>query len=168
MRDAPSIPSLPLTPSQKRFRLFALLFVLCFYSYAYLMTPERMKSSWSPPEIMSLIGLPCLLCGGTRATHFLLHGDIQRALYFNWIALPALACAVGFVVVMSLELAQRRRLVPTIVPSRTQVTALAVVALSLWAHHIYDALSSPKPELLNRDGLYFLLAANNSNTEATQ
>ena len=52
-----------------------------------------------PCPLRSLTGLDCPLCGATRATHALVHGDLLGALDFNalYVALlPLVALAVGW------------------------------------------------------------------------
>lgn len=112
---------------------------------------------WPLPDFHNTIGLPCLLCGGTRAMHFILHGEFQQALYYNWLAFPALLVAAILALVMCLEVARQRVLLPIIRFNTSRVVVLVLVLASLWAQHVYDALSSPKPELLNQRGLFFRL-----------
>lgn len=52
-----------------------------------------------PCPLRSLTGLDCPLCGATRATHALLHGDVVRALDFNALYVGALpvVLALGLV-----------------------------------------------------------------------
>jgi hypothetical protein len=58
-----------------------------------LVDPSR--HALTPPcPLRSLTGLDCPLCGATRATHALLHGDVVRALDLNAlyvVALPVVA-----------------------------------------------------------------------------
>lgn len=89
--------------------------------------------------------------------HFILHGEFQQALYYNWLAFPALLVAAILALVMCLEVARQRVLLPIIRFNTSRVVVLVLVLASLWAQHVYDALSSPKPELLNQRGLFFRL-----------
>lgn len=164
----PRMPALPLSTSQKQSRVLGLLFIVGFLAYAFLLNPNWSVSAWALPDFRNVIGLPCLLCGGTRAMHFILHGDFQRALYYNWIAFPALASALVLVLVMSLEIARRRVLLPTVRLRTSQWILVGAVAVSLWAHHVYDALHSPKPELLNEQGIFFQLSSAYPHSEVTR
>jgi len=97
-------------------------------------------------------GLPCLFCGGTRAARAILHGDLHSALYLNALAFPALAAVAAAFVVLILEAAAGRPLAPRIILFRKLnrfVPALIALALAWWVFHIYTALRTPKPELVN-------------------
>ncbi len=97
-------------------------------------------------------GLPCLFCGGTRAARAILHGDLHAALYFNALAFPALAIVAGTFVVLLVEAAAGRPLALREMLLRhlnRLVPALLLLALAWWIFHIYAALRTPKPELVN-------------------
>ncbi len=162
------VPALPLSSSQKQTRLFGILLILSFLTYAFFLNPDWRSPAWAFPDFLNVVGIPCLFCGGTRATHFILHGDFQRALYFNWIAFPALAVAVLLLIVMSLEVTRRRALLPAVRLGMSQWVVLSTAAAFLWGHHVYDALYSPKPELLNQQGLLFRLHSTTKPDEASQ
>lgn len=162
------VPALPLSSSQKQARLVGILLILGFLTYAFFLNPDWRSPSWAFPDLLNVVGIPCLFCGGTRATHFILHGEFQRALYFNWIAFPALAAAVSLVLVMSLEIGRCRALLPSVRLRKSQWMTLGVLAALMWGHHVYDALYSPKPELLNREGLFFRFSSINAPDEAAQ
>ena len=51
----------------------------------------------------SATGLPCPLCGGTRAAQAVLRGDFSRALYLNPAALPAVVAIAAIVLVLVWE-----------------------------------------------------------------
>lgn len=162
------VPALPLSPSQKQARLIGILLILGFLTYAFFLNPDWRSPSWAFPDLLNVVGIPCLFCGGTRATHFILHGEFQRALYFNWIAFPALAAAVSLVLVMSLEIGRCRALLPSVRLRKSQWMTLGVVAALMWGHHVYDALYSPKPELLNREGLFFRFSSSTTQGEISK
>jgi|GEM_PF-502879 len=97
-------------------------------------------------------GLPCVFCGGTRAARAILHGDLHAALYLNALAFPALAIVAGTFVVLLAEAAAGRPLAlrETLLRHLDRVVpALLFLALAWWVFHIYDALLTPKPELVN-------------------
>ena len=161
-------PALPLSAPQKQGRLIGILLILGFLTYAFFLNPDWRSPSWAFPDFLNVIGIPCLFCGGTRATHFILHGDFQRALYFNWIAFPAVVAAVSLVLIMSIEVGRRRVLLPTVRLHRSQWVVLGTMAAFLWGHHVYDALYSPKPELLNREGLFFRFSSSTTQGEISK
>ncbi|MDR1191042.1 MAG: DUF2752 domain-containing protein [Verrucomicrobiales bacterium] len=101
------------------------------------------------------LGLPCPLCGGTRAMNALFHGDLTQALYLNWLALPVAAAGIIIVTVSGIELLARRAIFPSLKFSRRAWLSLAAVFVLLWGWQIYQALHTPKPELLNPRGLFF-------------
>ena len=97
-------------------------------------------------------GLPCLFCGGTRAARAILHGNLREALYFNALAFPALALVAGAFVVLLVEAASGRPLAlrQTLFRHLNRfVPALIALALGWWVFHIYTALRTPKPELVD-------------------
>lgn len=63
-----------------------------------------------PCTFHQLTGLPCPLCGGTRATTALLHGDLSRAARLNAIAIPAVLLGITAIVLLLFEAATARRL----------------------------------------------------------
>ena len=105
--------------------------------------------------------MPCIFCGTTRALHFLLNGDFRSALYFNWLAFPIVAGALGLFVLSSAELLLRRRLLrplPKVRFTRRTVGAFAAGFMLLWSLQVYLAVSQHKTELLNPSGpLYSLV-----------
>jgi hypothetical protein len=131
-------------------------------AYAWVLNPQKGASvGWSFEAFNRFTGLPCPFCGGTRATHFLLHGDWGQSLYYNWLAIPSLAAGLGLVLIMTLELLKGRQYLFIPHFSRQRLFwGLAFIAI-IWAFHVYDALTTPKPELLNIEGLYFKLKPEN-------
>jgi hypothetical protein len=97
-------------------------------------------------------GLPCPLCGGTRATHALLHGDFARAAYLNMAAFPALALFVTVAVVLAAEALRGRMLIQWTAILRRWRPVWAVLALVFflyWVVHLIDAVRVVKPELVD-------------------
>jgi Protein of unknown function (DUF2752) len=100
----------------------------------------------------AISGLPCLFCGGTRAARAILHGNLHAALYFNALAFPALAIVAGAFVALLVEAAAGRPLALREILLRHLnrfVPALLLLALAWWIFHIYTALRTPKPELVD-------------------
>src|ERR1700754_4094096 len=93
-------------------------------------------------------GLPCPLCGGTRATHALLRGDLVRATYLNVAAFPALILFVAIAVVLSAEALLGRVIVRWgAILRRVQPfwPALVLLFLVYWVAHVIDAVRAGKP-----------------------
>ena len=105
-----------------------------------------------PCGFHAMSGLPCLFCGGTRAARAILHGDLNAAVSLNALAFPALALAVVSIIVLLIEAATARPLAPwEAVFQRLNRVApiLAIPALAWWMIHIYFAIRTPKPELVD-------------------
>jgi len=100
----------------------------------------------------AISGLPCLFCGGTRAARAILHGNPGVALYFNALAFPAIATVAAAFVVLLVEAAAGRPIAlrETLLRRLNRfVPALLFLALVWWIFHVYAALRTPKPELVN-------------------
>jgi hypothetical protein len=71
-------------------------------------------SAWVPfpTSCGAVTGLPCIFCGMTRALHYLLHGDVARAAYYNWLSIPLLLGAILLLICNALELAFGVNLLP--------------------------------------------------------
>jgi len=99
-----------------------------------------------------LTGLPCPLCGGTRAAKALLHGDWGLALYFNPLAIIA-ALALALALAMLIWEAARGRALADWARQGERAARLlpwgALLLLVWWPFHLGVALARPKPELLN-------------------
>ncbi len=98
-----------------------------------------------------ITGLPCPLCGGTRAAHALLQGDLGRALYLNPLAIPVVAVLVMAVLILAYEAITGTPLANWPVVSRklnTLVPLGLAVLVIWWLPHIYMAVRTPKLELL--------------------
>lgn len=114
-------------------------------------------SSWFPLRTScgAITGLPCLFCGTTRAMHHLLNGDISRAIYFNWLAIPVFVAAVILMLMIVAEAALGRRLLQRRLSFRLtprRLCAIVVVIVALWAVQITLAVRLHKHELLNPAG----------------
>lgn len=146
-------PRLPLRSDQKMIRLISILAILGFVFYAWLLNPASGGMSFS--GFKNIIGLPCPLCGGTRATHYLLEGNFQQVLYYNWLAIPSVIGAVILITIFSTELILNKKMFSLTKPTKKIYLISAFLLIAVWSYHVYDALSNNKTELLNFQGLYF-------------
>jgi hypothetical protein len=112
---------------------------------------------WLPfhPSCGAITGLPCILCGMTRALHLLLNGDFTLTIYFNWLAFPFLGAISFLLALFALEIAKRRviwRLSMILRMTRSRLTVFGLSLLLLWTLQTYLAVSQHKHELLNPHG----------------
>ncbi len=157
------VPRLPLSPNQRQIRFWGILAITGFIAYAWVLNPEKQPlGRWGLSAFPRMTGLPCPLCGGTRATHYLLQGNLDKALYYNWLALPSLALALALVAFMSFELYHGRVFLPKVHFSPRRLFLGVLLFMAIWIAQVYSALYSPKPELLNTEGLYFKLKPENT------
>lgn len=100
-----------------------------------------------------LTGLPCPLCGGTRAAYAALHGNFPLAMYLNPIAIGVVGLMVAIGLIAMAEAVLNRPLAnwPALWHrwSRTLPVILIVGLLIWWPFHIGSALTKPKTELIN-------------------
>lgn len=105
-----------------------------------------------PCGFRNLSGLPCAMCGGTRAASALLGGDWERALYWNAMALPLLAGVAWVAVVCAVELLRGMALVEWkalgMRLGRFFPVTLVVIG-GWWVAHVFMALETPKPALVD-------------------
>ncbi len=130
----------------------ALVLLLAALSPAFLRPERRLTLSVFPCAFHSISGLPCLFCGGTRAVCAILAGDPRAAVYLNVLAFPVLALVVGVICVFLIEAATGRLIGPweKIFHKLNRLAPLLLVpALAWWAFHVYSALKTPKPELVD-------------------
>jgi len=105
-----------------------------------------------PCGLHAMTGLPCPLCGGTRAVRATLQGDWGSAVYLNALAFPAVLAAVALLLVLLIESVSARRLINwRLLPDRAARFVPLLVALGIlwWVPHTFLALARPKPELVN-------------------
>ncbi len=151
-----------LTPVAARWRVVYLIALAAVLVGLALVPPKTFPQTWIfPTSCGAVTGLPCIFCGTTRALHYLLQGDLGRALYFNWLAYPLLLAALLLALTTFLELVCARNLLarlPRPRLTRTLLGSLAVGFVGLWVLQVYLAVSQHKSELLNPDGpLYSLV-----------
>lgn len=121
--------------------------------WAVLAAPDGSRGWWPTSRFLAWTGLPCPLCGGTRALTALLEGEIGRSLVLNPLALAAVAGAVGISLWLVGEAftGRRWRLRGGPSPDRMMPWLLAVLGL-FWAYHVAAAVLVPKRELLDAGG----------------
>ena len=152
---SPNVASnLPLRPDQRKFRaifaagFFVLLAILAILPLA------------SPPPLLGLhtcafkgaTGLPCPLCGGTRAVQAVLRGDVARASYLNVAALPAVVALVAVAILLGYEAMRGRAVVHwnALLPGlRPLLPILVAVFFFYWIFHLAGAVRGLKSELVD-------------------
>lgn len=130
----------------------AIALLLAVLSLAFLHSERRFSLSMFPCAFHSISGLPCLFCGGTRAVSAILGGNPQAAVYLNVLAFPVLALAGLVVCVFLIEAAAGRLIGPWEKMFRKLnrlAPLLLLPAVAWWWIHIYSALKTPKPELVD-------------------
>lgn len=137
--------------------LRGLLAVLPWGLYALMLTPGPwQRFLFAPAKFQQWIGLPCPLCGGTRATAALVGGDWVYSLYLNPLALLVLVGSVLWTAGCLWEALRGRELLPgwdrRIARAGKWVLAAILV---FWVYHAASAWLLPKEELLNREGILF-------------
>jgi hypothetical protein len=120
---------------------------------AALLPVESLGLVGSPTCVFrSATGLPCPLCGGTRATHALLRGDLSRAVYLNMAALPGVAALMAIAFVLAYE-ALRGSAVANwsalLRQSRSFLPMMVCLFFFYWLVHLRDAVRGSKSELVD-------------------
>lgn len=141
-------PLPPLLPHEHRLRLgFAALVGLAF---VFLAIHPRLPAL--PCGFRRLSGLPCAMCGGTRAASALIAGDWRQVFYLNALAIPVVAgMALGAGIALA-ECLRGRALLDWRPWSRRLGKLLPLFLLLLagwWVLHVILALKTPKPELID-------------------
>jgi hypothetical protein len=141
----------PLLRSQKQFRLAGIALIAGFL--ALLAFAPLGQLGLPLCGLRLLTGLPCPLCGGTRAAQAFLCGDFSRALYLNPLALPVVGGLIAAALIAAVELIRGRSLADwTSLRNRWLAwTPLLLVLLLLiwWPVHLAGALRQPKGDLLD-------------------
>jgi hypothetical protein len=105
-----------------------------------------------PCGFRNLSGLPCAMCGGTRATAALLRGDLGQAIHWNAMALPVIAGIAAVAGIFLLELICGSAVIDWN-PLRKRIGGLLPISLLLlavwWVVHVFSALKTPKPDLVD-------------------
>ncbi len=110
--------------------------------------------SWNPTTcaIHAMTGLPCPLCGGTRAAKALMHGDVATALRLNALALPAVVLIAIIGLLLISEAIRGRPWVdwtPVLRRSGRFAPWGVLFLLIWWIPQLFGALRGSKPELLD-------------------
>lgn len=125
--------------------------------YGLLITPGPWQALlFTPSRFKNWVGLPCPLCGGTRATQALLHGEWLWSLYLNPLALVALAASVCWTAGCLWEAWRGRSLFPDWERQSARVGKGLLIGVAVfWVYHAGMAWFLPKEVLLNRQGILF-------------
>ncbi len=153
MQNSTGHRALTQTARGRRLLLAAGMIVILFF----LRTLDPAALSALPIAVScgSISGLPCLFCGLTRALHALLNGDVSRAVYFNWLAIPVLVTSLLVVGALLFETLSARPLLGWKFRFQMNTRSLGYASLvlgALWVLQIYLALAQHKHELLNSAG----------------
>lgn len=141
----------PLLRSQKQFRLAVIVFLAGFLSL--LAFAPLGKIGLPLCGLRLLTGLPCPLCGGTRAAQALLWGDFSRAFYLNPLAFPVVGALILAALIAAAEVIRGRSLGDWAALrerwlSRTPLL-LVLLLLIWWPVHLTRALRQTKGDLVD-------------------
>jgi hypothetical protein len=126
---------------------------------AFCVTVLAVKAvGWPVPVLpcgfRAVSGLPCAMCGGTRAVAALAAGDWKQALEWNALAVPVLAAMAFVSAVCLVELMRGRALMDWSRirkwPARFLVPGLGLL-LAWWIFHVREALENPGSGLADRE-----------------
>ena len=137
----------PLSPNERALRIVLLAGVALAFGFLIAKPPIVM-----PCGFRNLSGLPCAMCGGTRAAASVLGGDWGRAIYWNAMVLPVLAGMAAGAGICLIELLRGAALFRwNALPMRLgRFFALALFLLAAWwVWHVASALKTPKLELVD-------------------
>lgn len=149
-----------LSPNELLVRAAVFLVLVVAAVTLRLIHPETLASLPFRTSCGAQTGLPCIFCGMTRALHHLLNGELARALYFNWIAVPFAASILVTAFRLSAEMIGRRQIPlprPPIRITRHAVACGAAVVFAVWILQVSLAISQHKRELLNPNGVLYAL-----------
>ena len=151
-----------LSPNESRSRWLAVA-LLPVGGLLLRVMPAEGLPAWIPftTSCGAITGLPCIFCGMTRALHLLFQGEFARALYFNWLAFPAVAVLGALFLFLLAEVISGQNLLARLPqPRLTRLSLSGLLAgwFLLWGLQVYLAVSQNKHELLNPAGpLYSLV-----------
>ena len=94
-----------------------------------------------------LTGLPCVLCGGSRAAQAALRGDVARSFYLNRAALPCLAIAGSLAILLWYEALRGCAVIswsPFVKRLRPFLPFLLALFCFYWVVHVVDAVRGLK------------------------
>ena len=110
------------------------------------------RISLLPCGLHALTGLPCPLCGGTRAARAILAGNWDCAVYLNALAFPALILVALLMAALSVEAIFGRDVLSwSAAAGWVARWGPLLIALTIvwWLPHLFLALRTPKPELVD-------------------
>lgn len=144
----------PLRPDQRKFRAI-LVFLFAALLIGVALLPLGTSGSFLSLQTCAfkgVTGLPCPLCGGTRAAQAVLRGDLARAFYLNMAALPAIAALFAVSILLAIEAIRGRAVIHWgAVLGRLQplLPVLVVLFCLYWILHLSNAVRSAKSELVD-------------------
>ena len=141
----------PLLPHQFSIRAFLTLGVILALTLLFWCNPDR-PLSLMPCLFHKMTGLPCALCGGTRAACSLLHGNFHRAFTLNPLAFPAIAFLFGMGSVSLLEILLGRPLADWHLAwfrALKFLPWLAGILILWWFAHMTIAIRQSNTDLVN-------------------
>lgn len=141
----------PFLPGGRSVRILVGLALLAFLALLPLLP---LGGGWSPTSctFYTLTGLPCPLCGGTRAAKAFLQGDLPDAIRLNALAIPAVISIATVAAIMIIEGLRGRPLHPwqALVQRYGRFLPwLLLVLIIWWIPQIIGALRGSKAELLD-------------------
>lgn len=95
-------PPIRLTRRERGWRL-ALCAAATLAALWILLVPTALKPAGGFCAFNALSGLPCGLCGGTRALRAAVHGNLGAALHYNAAALPIVALTGLILTLLAVE-----------------------------------------------------------------
>jgi hypothetical protein len=125
--------------------------------YALMITPGPWQAVlFSPACFKQWTGLPCPLCGGTRATQALVYGDWIGSLYLNPLAMVVFFGSILWTAGCLWEAWRGRSLLPGWERHSARAGKWLLIGLFLfWIYHAGSAWLLPKEALLDRNGILF-------------
>ena len=139
----------PLLPHQRGIRVGIILSVLLVLTGCYFSGSAIFQ--W-PCVFHAVSGLPCPLCGGTRAACAILHGDLKSALRLNATAIPAMVTLIVGGCLCAWETLRGRPLADWTGLMQRNVRWIPLVIpllLAWWIPHLLGAVKASKSELVN-------------------
>lgn len=141
----------PLLRSQKQLRVVGIFSVVGFLSLLALAPLGKIGLPFCGLRLLT--GLPCPLCGGTRAAQAILGGNFSLAAQLNPLAFPVVGLLIAAVLVAAVELIRGRSLADW-AALRTRWMAwtplfLVLLLLIWWPVHLSTALRQNKGDLLD-------------------
>jgi len=144
---------------QRAWRAFATISIVCV-AFFFIFAQSRDLPSGAPCLFRSFTGVPCLMCGGTRAFFALSQGRLADSWYFNPLVFPFVMTFGCICILWTVEALLGRAffsqfferlwrgvLHPLCVP------IFLLGLLLLWTWRVADAVVTPKPELLLEGGV---------------